>query len=592
MSWQLASFSLVLLALCLAFWWYERSRPPVKLIAVIATLATLAALGRDAFVAIPDVKPITAIVLVSGIAFGAGPGFAVGAVSALASNILLGQGPWTPWQMLGWGAVGLMGAGLGALAHRRMGPMAIALSCAAAAEAFNLVMDLYTWTGAGSHTLAAFGVVLGSSLVFDATHVAASFVFGLAFGAALLRMLLRVRSRLQVSWDPLVVPRVPRSAPSLPTTTMVLAALLAASVLSVGGARAASASGGAWSGQLRFLQGAQNADGGFGAAAGETSTELYSAWAAIGIAAAGRDPLSVQRDGHNVLDALRAQAGTLQGAGDLERTILALRACGVSPRSLGTLDPVAALLRLRSADGSFEELGNLTAFGILALRAAGYPAGYSAIRSAARWLAAQQESDGGFGFAVRGGGSDVDDTAAAVQALAAAGYGGQRPVLRAAAFLARAQDLDGGFPEQPGGTSNAQSTAWAVQGLAAAGRDVGDLTRSGSRSPLAYLRSLILPDGSVRYSRTGSQTPVWVTAQALTALALRPFPIAPVVSDRRAPAPAGAAALVHPRTSAHTSRAPGANRHAVTASASAAAVIGGLVGASVEPLMRGLSGAL
>lgn len=164
MSWQLVSFALVLLSLGFAFWWYERSRPPAKLIAVIATLATLAALGRDAFVAVPDLKPITAIVLVSGIAFGAGPGFAVGAISALASNILLGQGPWTPWQMLAWGLVGLMGAGLGAVTRRRMSPLAIALSCAAAAEAFNLILDLYTWTGAGNHTLAAFGVVLGSAL--------------------------------------------------------------------------------------------------------------------------------------------------------------------------------------------------------------------------------------------------------------------------------------------------------------------------------------------------------------------------------------------------------------------------------------------
>ena len=85
-----------------------RARRP-KLVAVMATLAAMAALGRDAFVAVPDVKPITAIVLVSGVAFGAGPGFAVGAISGLASNVLLGQGPWTPWQMLGWGLVGLIG---------------------------------------------------------------------------------------------------------------------------------------------------------------------------------------------------------------------------------------------------------------------------------------------------------------------------------------------------------------------------------------------------------------------------------------------------------------------------------------------------
>ena len=88
----------------------------------------------------------------------------------------------------------------------------------------------------------------------------------------------------------------------------------------------------------------------------------------------------------------------------------------------------------------------------------------------------------------------------------------------AAGYLTRAQDLDGGFPQQPGGESNAQSTAWAVQGLIAAGRNPGSVRRHGSRSPIGYLESLVAPGGSIRYSRTGAQTPVWVTAQALIAL--------------------------------------------------------------------------
>ena len=118
-------------ALGAGLWWYERSRPPAKLVALVGALAALAALGRDAFAAIPDVKPITAIVLVTGVAFGAAPGFATGALGALASNVLLGEGPWTPWQMLGWGLVGLLGAALGALAGRRLSPLVIALACAA-----------------------------------------------------------------------------------------------------------------------------------------------------------------------------------------------------------------------------------------------------------------------------------------------------------------------------------------------------------------------------------------------------------------------------------------------------------------------------
>ncbi|MCW3010541.1 MAG: Prenyltransferase/squalene oxidase, partial [Solirubrobacterales bacterium] len=103
-----------------------------------------------------------------------------------------------------------------------------------------------------------------------------------------------------------------------------------------------------------------------------------------------------------------------------------------------------------------------------------------------------------------------------------------------ARFLARRQNADGGFPLSPGGSSNSQSTAWAVQGLVAAGRDVSGVRRDGSRTPLGYLQSLTAPDGSVQYSRTSRQTPVWVTAQALTAFAKRPFPVLPRTTRARA----------------------------------------------------------
>jgi energy-coupling factor transport system substrate-specific component len=538
-SWQLASFALVLASLALAFWWYERSNPPAKLLAVIATLAAIAALGRDAFAAIPDVKPITAIVFVSGVAFGAGPGFAVGAIAGFASNFLLGQGPWTPWQMLGWGVVGLLGGGLGALTRRRLAPLVLALACAISAEVFNLILDAYTWVGTGNRTLAGYGIVLGQAATFDVTHVIASFVFGLAFGPVLLRMLVRVRSRLQVSWEPREgEPRPVRSGARLTLPLSVIAVLLVIPTIALGSAGntasnasvTASAARVAVSRELSYLAGAQNNDGGFGGAPGQASSELYSAWAAIGLAAADRDPLSLRRGDHTVLEAIRREASSLEGAGDLERTILALYACGASVRSLPGIgsggDPVAALLRYRDHDGSFGDLSNLTAFGVFALRAAGYAPGQAIVRAAASWLARQQNADGGFGFGKRGGGSDVDDTAAVLQALVDAGMHGGAAITRALAYLVHAQNPDGGYPQEQGGESNAQSTAWAVQGLIAAGRNPATVTRNGSRSPLGYLESLLAANGSVRYSRTGAQTPVWVTAQALTALAGRTFPIA------------------------------------------------------------------
>jgi energy-coupling factor transport system substrate-specific component len=507
MSWPLASFAIVAGVLIVGWLAYERARPSARMVAVVATLAAVAALGRDAFVALPDVKPITAIALVVGYALGPLPGFTVGAIGMLASNMMLGQGPYTPWQMAAWGLVGLAGSLLGRLSGRRMGRVGLALACAVMALVAKEIMNLYTWTLGAAHTPAAFLLIAGQALPFDITDTVASFLFGFAFGPELARLLGRMRARMDIRWEP------------------VGAALLLLAICLFGASTAHAST----SREVAFLERAQDSDGGFGGAPGQRSSELYSAWVAIGLAAAGRDPLRVTRSGHSVLDALRGEASTLEGAGDDERTILALHACGLAASAFPGRSLVAGLLRERSSDGSFDQLVNITAFAIFALRVAGSSADDQIVNAAGRWLAAQQDPDGGFGFAGRGGGEDVDDTAAALQAVIdASGQRRSSLVARGVAYLRHAQNPDGGFPQQPGGESNAQSTAWAVQGLSAAGEDVSAFKRAGSRSPLGYLESLVAPNGSVRYSRTSTQTPVWVTAQALTALAGKPFPIAPV----------------------------------------------------------------
>ena len=118
MSWIAGSFLVLGAVLVVGFVWYERTHPTTRVIALVATLAAMAALGRVAFAALPNVKPTTDIVLIAGYTLGGAPGFMVGAVAALASNLFFGQGPWTPWQMVGWGGVGLFGAALARLAAR------------------------------------------------------------------------------------------------------------------------------------------------------------------------------------------------------------------------------------------------------------------------------------------------------------------------------------------------------------------------------------------------------------------------------------------------------------------------------------------
>jgi energy-coupling factor transport system substrate-specific component len=536
MSWQSASFALLILALAAGFIWYERTRPSSKLLALVATLAALAALGRVAFAALPDVKPTTDIVLISGYALGAAPGFAVGAIATLTSNLFFGQGPWTPWQMFAWGLTGLVGAGLGRLNRRPLGRWPLAVVCALMGMVFGAILNLFTFTATGGQTWDQYIVISGQALPFDLTHAASCLLFALAFGPVLLRSLMRFRARLEITWRP----AWPSATGAATVLAFVLGGALATALADSGPARAARASARpahaaaharasadpALVHGVAYLRRAQNTDGGFGGDVRQSSDQLFTAWATMGLAAARTDPRRVVRSGHSPVSFMTAGAARLTQTGDLERTILALRAAGASARSVGGHDLLGALLHHRSSNGSFAGQTNLTAFAIFALRACGSRPGDRTVSAAAGWLARQQDRDGGFNYAARGGASDIDDTAAAVEGLVAGGHRGSE-IGRALGFLLAHQNPDGGFPLVPGQGSNAQSSAWAVQALVAGGRNPDRARRGSGRSPLAYLRSLMGADGSVRYSRTSRQTPVWVTGQVLTALARAPLPITP-----------------------------------------------------------------
>lgn len=107
----LLTLVVVLASMGVFFASYEASRPRLRDIMPTVVLAALAAAGRILFAPIPDFKPVSAIAIIAGVAFGRKSGFMVGALAALASNFFFGQGPWTPWQMYAWGLVGY-GAGL------------------------------------------------------------------------------------------------------------------------------------------------------------------------------------------------------------------------------------------------------------------------------------------------------------------------------------------------------------------------------------------------------------------------------------------------------------------------------------------------
>ena len=250
-------------------------------------------------------------------------------------------------------------------------------------------------------------------------------------------------------------------------------------------------------GPADYVLSRQQPDGGFAEPGGSSDPSL-TAWAVLGLATVDRPPAS----------AAQYLAGKpYPEAIDLALRILALRALNQDVEALAD-----RLETLRRPDGRIGPLVNSTAWGVLALRSAGRPAGASV-----SFLLRQQRRSGGWSWALRGP-TDSNDTAAVVQALRAAGVSQQAAALRRGlAYLRRLQRPDGGFPLVAGRAADAQSTAWVIQALVAAGREPG-------RGAFRYLARLRRPDGSYRYSRRRVSTPVWVTAQVLPALARDPFP--------------------------------------------------------------------
>ena len=87
---------------------FEGKKPPVSKVVLLSVLCAIGVAGRAAFAMLPQFKPVTAITIIAGVVFGGEAGFLVGAVTMLVSNMLFGQGPWTPWQMAAMGLVGML----------------------------------------------------------------------------------------------------------------------------------------------------------------------------------------------------------------------------------------------------------------------------------------------------------------------------------------------------------------------------------------------------------------------------------------------------------------------------------------------------
>lgn len=105
---MVCSLIVVVAAMLPFFMMFEGRKPKAREIMVISVLAAIGVAGRAAFFMLPSFKPIAAIVILTGVSFGGEAGFLVGCMVMMISNIFMGHGPWTPWQMFAFGVIGFL----------------------------------------------------------------------------------------------------------------------------------------------------------------------------------------------------------------------------------------------------------------------------------------------------------------------------------------------------------------------------------------------------------------------------------------------------------------------------------------------------
>ncbi len=173
---------------------FDRKKTHIRRVVLIAVMTALSVLGRFLFAALPGFKPVTAIVVLTGMYLGGEAGFLCGALTAVISNFYFGQGPWTPFQMFAFGILGLFAGALhGPLKRSRV---CLVLYGILAGVLYSFLMDIWTvlWLYDGFQ-IAAYMAALAAAVPYTAAYAVSNVVFLLVmrkpFGKKLNRMIVK-----------------------------------------------------------------------------------------------------------------------------------------------------------------------------------------------------------------------------------------------------------------------------------------------------------------------------------------------------------------------------------------------------------------
>jgi len=176
---------------------FEESGISSKEVSLIAVYSAFVAVARIPFIGIPSVQPVSYLTFCAGFAFGPLIGFIIGGNAAFVSNIFLGQGVWTIYQIFSWGFIGIIGGLLNRKIDRIPNRWILAVIGFALAFAYGWFMNIWSWLLIRPISFTSFILVNIQSIPFDLAHAVANFAFLYYFGEKTIKILQRYHRRFQ-----------------------------------------------------------------------------------------------------------------------------------------------------------------------------------------------------------------------------------------------------------------------------------------------------------------------------------------------------------------------------------------------------------
>ncbi|MDG4656990.1 ECF transporter S component [Ectobacillus antri] len=174
---------------------FEKKAFASREIVFIAVLAAIAAVSRVPFSVLPSIQPTSFVIIVSALVLGGEAGFLIGATAALVSNLFLGQGPWTLWQMCGWGLMGLIAGMLRnyTFMQKHIGRIMFGIIAGFVFGWFTNISVFITFLG--ELTWQTLLLTYVTSFYFDLAHAASNAFFLAVFGRQWIKILTRFKGK-------------------------------------------------------------------------------------------------------------------------------------------------------------------------------------------------------------------------------------------------------------------------------------------------------------------------------------------------------------------------------------------------------------